>query len=378
MSHCLFFSAVLFVILSLAALASAQNPAPSSNDPWSILHPFWASSTMHNETLFFIAEPDKPASAPLLFKAANILRVQSADFQTQFVEGKDYRLAPDSRSLVLLPGSRIPSKTRAQLYPAPHSPNAIRERADRSSWLLFGEGPFFHNMQVDVTYTHNDSWTGKVPAFQSASLARTIKLLKARKSLTLSVTGDSISEGGNASLLIKAKPGQPAFPQLVATSLETAYHAKVVLKNRAVGGWRSDQGVTDARSVANDKPDLVIIAFGMNDGDPAGYSANVAKIIQTIRASNPDCDFILVASMIGNSEWSGMNVAKFPQFREALAKLCGPGVALADLTTLWQELLKTKRFLDLTGNGVNHPNDFGHRLYAQSILALLVEDYGKK
>ncbi|MBX7074950.1 MAG: hypothetical protein K1X71_17550 [Pirellulales bacterium] len=28
--------------------------------------------------------------------------------------------------------------------------------------------------------------------------------------------------------------------------------------------------------------------------------------------------------------------------------------------------------LDLTGNGLNHPNDFGHRLYAQTILALLV------
>ena len=29
--------------------------------------------------------------------------------------------------------------------------------------------------------------------------------------------------------------------------------------------------------------------------------------------------------------------------------------------------------VDLTGNGVNHPSDFGHRLYAQVILALLVE-----
>jgi hypothetical protein len=27
--------------------------------------------------------------------------------------------------------------------------------------------------------------------------------------------------------------------------------------------------------------------------------------------------------------------------------------------------------LDLTGNGLNHPNDFGHRLYAQAILEYL-------
>ena len=28
---------------------------------------------------------------------------------------------------------------------------------------------------------------------------------------------------------------------------------------------------------------------------------------------------------------------------------------------------------DLTGNGINHPNDFGHRLYAHTILSLLIE-----
>lgn len=27
----------------------------------------------------------------------------------------------------------------------------------------------------------------------------------------------------------------------------------------------------------------------------------------------------------------------------------------------------------MTGNGVNHPCDYGHRLYAQAILALLVD-----
>ena len=49
-------------------------------------------------------------------------------------------------------------------------------------------------------------------------------------------------------------------------------------------------------------------------------------------------------------------------------------MALADLTSVWTELLKHKRDWDLTGNGVNHPNDFGHRLYAQVLSALLVRD----
>jgi hypothetical protein len=45
-------------------------------------------------------------------------------------------------------------------------------------------------------------------------------------------------------------------------------------------------------------------------------------------------------------------------------------VALADVTTPWLEILKKKNFSDLSGNNVNHPNDFGHRLYANVILEL--------
>jgi len=51
--------------------------------------------------------------------------------------------------------------------------------------------------------------------------------------------------------------------------------------------------------------------------------------------------------------------------------MCGAGAALADMTTLWRDLLARKSVHDLTGNGINHPNDFGHRLYAQVILGLL-------
>ena len=46
---------------------------------------------------------------------------------------------------------------------------------------------------------------------------------------------------------------------------------------------------------------------------------------------------------------------------------------MADMTSLWTEMLKRKRDCDLTGNGVNHPSDFGHRVYASAILSLLIE-----
>jgi hypothetical protein len=34
-------------------------------------------------------------------------------------------------------------------------------------------------------------------------------------------------------------------------------------------------------------------------------------------------------------------------------------------------VVSKKSFMDITGNGVNHPNDYGHRLYAMVLAATL-------
>ena len=87
----------------------------------------------------------------------------------------------------------------------------------------------------------------------------------------------------------------------------------------------------------------------------------------------------LVATMLGNDQWHHTPRAMFPLYLDALKSLAEPdgkpaqGIALADLTSLWTEMLKRKRDSDLTGNGVNHPCDFGHRVYASAVLSLLVE-----
>jgi hypothetical protein len=76
--------------------------------------------------------------------------------------------------------------------------------------------------------------------------------------------------------------------------------------------------------------------------------------------------------MWGNPDWAHTPVDQFAPHRDALASLVAPRVALADLTTLWGEMRGRKSNADLTGNGVNHPNDFGNRVYAAAILDQLV------
>lgn len=112
----------------------------------------------------------------------------------------------------------------------------------------------------------------------------------------------------------------------------------------------------------------------MNDNVayPVGnFISFIEQQMAAVRAPNPDVEFILVSSMLPNGEWHLARPDRVLEYRDAMRKLVKPGVAMADLTSVWEEFLKHKRYIELASNGVNHPNDFGHRIYAQVISALL-------
>ena len=134
-------------------------------------------------------------------------------------------------------------------------------------------------------------------------------------------------------------------------------------------------GLTQVDTVLKSNPDLVVIAFGMNDssGRPAAdYQNFIKQTMDKIREKQPECEFILVATMRGNRDWTTLKHELFPQYRDKLKELAGPGIAVADVTAIWDGFFELKQDWDQTGNGVNHPNDFGHRVYAQVISALLI------
>ena len=175
-------------------------------------------------------------------------------------------------------------------------------------------------------------------------------------------------------------PQQPAFPELVTQQLRLSYKSEITLKNRAVGGWSIANGNADLDALLAEKPQLIVMAYGMNDvgrRDPAWFKGQAEQFIQKVRTADSNIELILVTPMLGHVEWVHTPREMFFSYRDELQSLCGPGIVLADLTSVWHELLQNKHDLDLTGNGLNHPNDYGHRLYAQVLLALLVERAGK-
>ena len=203
-----------------------------------------------------------------------------------------------------------------------------------------------------------------------------MKKLKEKGPLSICLLGDSISTGCNASGWAKVAPFQPPYQDLLVKNLEAVYGAKVTLDNLAVSGTATGWGLANIGKVIEAEPDLVILAFGMNDAAryPADeYGANIQRMVDTVGKVLPEAEFILVATMLGNKDWTVLRHELFPQYRDALAAIRRPGIAMADMTSVWAELLAHKKDWDMTGNGVNHPNDFGHRLYAQVLSSLLIE-----
>jgi lysophospholipase L1-like esterase len=334
---------------------------------------------MFAESVLFVQDdPGGPPQASLLFPPKRIVSVRDPSGAITYREGRDFLWKPGTNEIVLPPGSAIAFRKPQDLRrPARTQRYALTHR-DGKGEILFGGGHEYHDMQATVTYEHDPgAWKGPRPVFAGDQLPRTLRRLREKQPLVIALLGDSISTGRNASGWAKVAPFQPPYQDLLVACLKAAYGGPVALENLAVDGTDTAWGLANVGKVIEVRPHLVLLAFGMNDAAarPAReYQANLRAIIERVSKVHPQTEFILIASMRGNEDWTALRHELFPEYRDALSGLCGPGVALADMTSLWTELLKHKKDRDLTGNGVNHPNDFGHRLYAQVLSALLIPE----
>jgi len=354
--------AVILLFAVITAPAAENTPGP---EIFTAGRPVWSGSCIKNEPMLFIQEEgQKTATARLLFNPSGGVVITSPDLLTTYEEGKDYILKHGSNVVELTESSRIPFKTHAQMFPPKGSPNMFGD-------VLHSEGHFFHDLQVQASYVYREKWGGAVPVAETEKLKNTIGKLKAKQPLTIVALGDSITEGYNASGFkkINTLPFQPPYPQLVANTLEEKFGGKVSAVNLGQAGSVSSAGFGLLGKVAGEKPDLIIIAYGMNHAENGEeFGKKMLKLLDAVKAGSPGADIVLVAPMCGNPRMFPAN--RFAGYRDALKKLEGPGVAVADVTSIWNELMKKKSFSDLSGNNVNHPNDFSHRVYAQVIMSL--------
>ena len=331
------------------------------------MQPIFFGNTVYDETVWPIANKDGSVDEiPLLYRADNIISVTDLSGQKTFEQGRDYLLL--NGKLKIIKQGEIPI-TAHDVYFNSKSPFAAKS----GGYIYFpGEDPTVITSQLVVTYNHSDAWHEKIPAVKSALLPNTTGVLKSGGKLDIVYYGDSITQGYNTSGFMKTAPYMQTYAELVTNSLKKACpKAKIGFKNTALAGKDSAWGADNANErVGNLRPDLVVLAFGMNDGAsgvlPNAFASNINAIIGAVKAKNPDCEFVLVSTILPNPDSAFFKTQRL--FKDSLQAMETKGVAVADMTTVYEDILLKKRFADITGNNINHPNDFLARVYAQVIF----------
>jgi acyl-CoA thioesterase I len=315
------------------------------------------------ESVVLVGEaPANLTFAPLLSDPVSV-RSTYRDGLPQTVHyqpGQDY-LLDASGEIRRVPGSRIPDFSTNILYG--------KEDFQHDKFPGFGNGRFF----VYVDYVHRGKWQPPParPELGAAQLPRTRQKLQAGATVRIVAFGDSITAGGDAS--------EPSliFWERWAAALRTNYpHAHIETTNGATGGDATVQGLQRLEEkVLRQKPDLVLIGFGMNDHNREGYgvpldsfAANLRTMIARIRAST-DAEIVLFSAFPPNPKWHfgshNMEAYANATQRVALEEHC----AYADVYHNWMSLAARKKPEDLLANNINHPNDYGHWIYFEALQA---------
>ncbi len=341
-----------------------------------IMEPCWRAGTIRKESVTFLEESGY--RAVLWHRPEKILKVESSDGKTVYREGLDYELRDSA--LVLPETSAIPRIANRELYSAQAQEGKAFGCTD-GGYLLFSEGSFWHKLQTYVTYTSGEAFPVELIPKKTALLPGTLEKLGRGDTLRMVVYGDSISEGYNASGFVGAEPYLPTYSQLVQ-EYAAARGKHIWLKNTALAGQDTNWALehVEERVCAYD-PDLVILAFGMNDGtagmDGARFRENVETLRRIIRQHAPRCEFLLVAPILPNKKACMLDEGRTPffgtqeQYAPQLLQLREAGTDVVNMTAIHRALLERKQYPDMTGNNVNHPNDYLVRWYAQCICSVL-------
>ncbi len=339
-----------------------------------VMTSIWEGPIVYNEPVMFVGEDDV---ASLMYAADHVFSVRSYDLKTEYEENVDYTVTEDGK-IKLTENTRIPVMLLEEYYP----------NSDDGSGVAYGSSlgesrPYvrksehMYKWQVLVTYSHTEGWSGYKPKDCSDNYPLTNAKLRSGESCKILFYGDSITEGASASGFYDHEPYQPRWSQMVCDYLAGRFeNSNIEHINTGLGGMGISWGMENMQErIIDYAPDLVVLAFGMNDGAVSGLShaRSLEKVIRTVKEALPDTEIVIIATMLPNEEskaWKNQYT-----FEEMYFRYFGslyPDVSIVRMSTVHEELINAKTYYHLTGNNVNHPNDFLVRAYAQAVVRTLV------
>ncbi len=328
------------------------------HDKFKLKNDIISSNIVEGETFYITKSPSKIYR--LSFQPAKILSIINPSTNHPYVEGRDYLYIKNI-------GFSIPHNSHIKQAPVDYGTMLSKTEQDLYGVKVTTE---IMSFQIAVNYVKNSN----VKLITKVNNAPPFKLQSSTDKNDFRITffGDSVTLGANASS-IYTPPNQPGYVELVMSSLTKNYpNINFLYRNNSVGGW-STLNMTSALHyrVLDLKSDLVVLAFGLNSGDQNSkeYTTQILAAINKIHNKYPSSTVLVVSPTRPNPLSKISSKTDITGFALGLKEITknNKNVLLADITPVWDKLLIGKNYLDLTGNGLNHPNDFVHRVISQIV-----------
>lgn len=225
-----------------------------------------------------------------------------------------------------------------------------------------------------VEATAADAPTATTPGRLPATMAR----IRSGEPVKIVCWGDSVTVGGDASC------PEMRYTAVFQRMLEKKYPAaKITVEVIAVGGSNSRQwlwpdkhahpsGQCDWRRIADAHPNLVTLEFVNDAGlSPEMVDEVYGEILRRVTAL--DAELLLITPHFTMPSMMGFKSLREKERRPyvlALRQFAEKhGLALADAAARWEHLAKEGLpYVTLLLNGINHPDDRGHALFAEEMI----------
>lgn len=350
-----------------------------------LLTPVWNNDEIIGETGVIIGEEGsiQLLGAPIQSR----VEVKNIFGDVLYEEGIDYMV--EGSKIKRIAGGNLPFFTIDDYFekePNSHiilkaDPSKIEFSFPEQRYIYFSEGVDGFSRYITVSYEIEKGISPNL-IVGDKKLQSFVEKLKTNKKAKILLYGDSITVGCNATGTKyggNVSPYLPDWNTLMKLCLQKKYAAEITVCNQAVGGWSSVNGIDSFEEKCGNEvasTDLFCIGFGANDisTDTEQFKANIAGMIDGYFAKNPDGNVLLYSTLLPNDQAIGWRMNQ-PLFEKVLlglgAKYERVGVAKISTAFLWLEQ-QGKQTRDVLANSVNHPNDFGVRMYAQVLLKTLL------
>lgn len=215
--------------------------------------------------------------------------------------------------------------------------------------------------------------------------------------------GDSVTEGffeceGDASVFHSVKDAESGYVHIIEKRLADAFpEEKINVFNAGAEGNTSGDGLLRLkRDVISRKPDIVVVAFGLNDAcsrNPRVYAKNLVEIFSSLKKQGITCIYLtpnmmntyvvpdVIPALKGFAEECAAcqndgSMDNLVQTGIEYAKMWG--VTVCDVYAAWKRLAYYG--VDTTAllcNHINHPTREMHRLFSDLLyphLSILISE----